>query len=66
MYEYGAYLSNLFTVPVGTVISMGTPPGSHGGLGRFMQDGDMQICSYEGLGTLRNPFKNQSMSGTSR
>ena len=57
VYEYGAYLSNLFTVPVGTVIAMGTPPGSHGGLGRFMVDGDIQICSYEGLGTLTNPFK---------
>jgi len=42
VYEYGAYLSNLFTVPVGTVIAMGTPPGSHGGLGRFMVDGDMR------------------------
>jgi len=57
VYEYGAYLSNLFTVPVGTVIAMGTPPGSHGGLGRFMVDGDMQICSYQGLGTLSNPLK---------
>ncbi len=57
VYELGAYLSNLFTVPVGTGIAMGTPPGSHGGLGRFMVDGDMQVCSYEGLGTLTNPFK---------
>jgi 2-keto-4-pentenoate hydratase/2-oxohepta-3-ene-1,7-dioic acid hydratase in catechol pathway len=59
MYEYGAYLSNLITVPVGTVIALGTPPGSHGGLGRFMVDGDMQICSYEGLGTLSNPLKTE-------
>jgi 2-keto-4-pentenoate hydratase/2-oxohepta-3-ene-1,7-dioic acid hydratase in catechol pathway len=66
IYEYGAYLSNLFTVPVGTVIAMGTPPGSHGGLGRFMVDGDMQICSYEGLGTLSNPLKTEMPSGTSR
>lgn len=31
MYEYAAYLSNMLTVPVGTVIALGTPPGSHGG-----------------------------------
>ena len=54
LYEYAAYLSNMITVPVGTVISLGTPPGSHGGLGRSMRPGDEQICSYEGLGTLRN------------
>ena len=57
VYEVGAYLSNLITVPAGAVIAMGTPPGSHGGLGRFMIDGDIQICSYEGLGTLTNPLK---------
>ena len=64
LYEYGAYLSNLLTVPVGTVLALGTPPGSHGGLGRFMMDGDMQVCSYEGLGTLTNPFKTEIAAGT--
>jgi 2-keto-4-pentenoate hydratase/2-oxohepta-3-ene-1,7-dioic acid hydratase in catechol pathway len=54
LYEYAAYLSNMVTVPVGTVISLGTPPGSHGGLGRSMRPGDQQICSYTGLGTLHN------------
>jgi 2-keto-4-pentenoate hydratase/2-oxohepta-3-ene-1,7-dioic acid hydratase in catechol pathway len=54
MYEYAAYLSNMLTVPVGTVIGLGTPPGSHGGLGRHMIPGDVQVCSYEGLGTLTN------------
>jgi 2-keto-4-pentenoate hydratase/2-oxohepta-3-ene-1,7-dioic acid hydratase in catechol pathway len=62
VYEYGTYLSNLITVPVGSVIAMGTPPGSHGGLGRFMKDGDVQICSYEGLGTLTNPVKGEGIS----
>ena len=62
VYEYGTYLSNLITVPVGAVIAMGTPPGSHGGLGRFMKDGDIQICSYEGLGTLTNPVKGEGIS----
>lgn len=57
VYEMAAYLSNFLTVPVGTTIAMGTPPGSHGGLGRFMVDGDVQVCSYEGLGTLTSPFK---------
>jgi 2-keto-4-pentenoate hydratase/2-oxohepta-3-ene-1,7-dioic acid hydratase in catechol pathway len=66
MYELGAYLSNLYTVPVGTVIALGTPPGSHGGLGRFLVDGDTLICSYEGLGTLTNPFKAESGWGTLR
>jgi len=64
VYEYGTYLSNLITVPPGTVIAMGTPPGSHGGLGRFMVDGDIQICSYEGLGTLTNPVKGEGTHPT--
>ena len=54
LYEYAAYLSNMVTVPVGTVISLGTPPGSHGGMGRSMRPGDQQSCSYTGLGTLHN------------
>ncbi|MBI4888421.1 MAG: fumarylacetoacetate hydrolase family protein [Acidobacteria bacterium] len=54
MYEYAAYLSNMLTLPVGTVIALGTPPGSHGGLGRHLIPGDVQVCSYEGLGTLTN------------
>ena len=54
LYEYASYLSNMLTVPVGTVIGLGTPPGSHGGLGRSMQPGDQQSCSYTGLGTLSN------------
>jgi 2-keto-4-pentenoate hydratase/2-oxohepta-3-ene-1,7-dioic acid hydratase in catechol pathway len=54
MYEYAAYLSNMLTLPVGTVIGLGTPPGSHGGLGRHLMPGDIQVCSYEGLGTLTN------------
>jgi 2-keto-4-pentenoate hydratase/2-oxohepta-3-ene-1,7-dioic acid hydratase in catechol pathway len=54
MYEYAAYLSNMLTLPVGTVIALGTPPGSHGGLGRHLIPGDVQVCSYQGLGTLTN------------
>ena len=55
--EYGAYLSNLITVPVGTVIGLGSP-GSHGGLGRFLIEGDIQIV-VQGLGTLTNPVKGE-------
>ncbi len=54
MYEYASYLSRMLTVPAGTVIALGTPPGSHGGLGRHLMPGDVQVCSYEGLGTLTN------------
>jgi 2-keto-4-pentenoate hydratase/2-oxohepta-3-ene-1,7-dioic acid hydratase in catechol pathway len=54
MYEYAAYLSNMLTVPAGTVIALGTPPGSHGGMGRHLIPGDVQVCSYAGLGTLTN------------
>jgi 2-keto-4-pentenoate hydratase/2-oxohepta-3-ene-1,7-dioic acid hydratase in catechol pathway len=65
VYELGAFISNFLTIPAGTVIAMGTPPGSHGGLGRFLEDGDTQVCSYEGLGTLTSPFKAVSGWGTS-
>ena len=65
VYELGAFVSNFLTIPAGTVIAMGTPPGSHGGLGRFLEDGDTQVCSYEGLGTLTNPYKAVSGRGPS-
>jgi 2-keto-4-pentenoate hydratase/2-oxohepta-3-ene-1,7-dioic acid hydratase in catechol pathway len=44
----------MLTLPPGTVIALGTPPGSHGGLGRHLIPGDTQVCSYQGLGTLSN------------
>ena len=65
MYEYAAYLSNMLTVPVGTVIALGTPPGSHGGLGRHLVPGDVQVCSYQGLGTLTNTLVADGASRTS-
>lgn len=65
VYELAAFVSNFLTIPAGTVIAMGTPPGSHGGLGRFLVDGDTQVCSYEGLGTLTSPFKAVSGWGPS-
>ena len=64
MYEYAAYLSNMLTLPVGTVIGLGTPPGSHGGLGRHLIPGDVQVCSYEGLGTLTNTLTTEKPAVT--
>jgi len=65
MYEYAAYLSNMLTVPAGTVIALGTPPGSHGGLGRHLIPGDLQVCSYQGLGTLTNTMIAEGATRTS-
>ena len=59
------YLSNMLTLPVGTVIALGTPPGSHGGLGRHLVPGDINVCSYQGLGTLTNPMVAEGASRTS-
>jgi len=66
MYEYAAYLSNILTVPAGTVIALGTPPGSHGGMGRHLIPGDQQVCSYEGLGTLNNELVAEGSQQSSR
>lgn len=65
VYELASFVSGFLTVPAGTIFVMGTPPGSHGGLGRFLRDGDTQVCSYEGLGTLTNPFRAVSGWGES-
>ena len=65
VYEMASFVSGFLTIPAGTVIAMGTPPGSHGRLGRFLVDGDIQVCSYEGLGTLTSPVKAVSGWGPS-
>jgi 2,4-diketo-3-deoxy-L-fuconate hydrolase len=54
VYDYISWASNIHTLPVGMVLSLGTPPGSHGGLGRSMLPGDVNQCSYKGLGILTN------------
>ena len=65
MYEDAAYLSNMLTVPAGTVIALGTPPGSHGGLGRHLIPGDVNVCSYQGVGTLTNTIIAEGANRTS-
>lgn len=54
VYDFISWASNIETLPAGFVFGLGTPPGSHGGLGRFMVPGDVNQCSYTGLGTLTN------------
>ena len=57
VYELVAYASHITTLRPGDVIASGTPPGV--GSGRtppvFLKAGDQTTCSYDGIGTLRNP-----------
>ena len=57
VYELVAYASHIATLRPGDVIAAGTPPGV--GSGRtppiFLKAGDLATCTYEGIGTLRNP-----------
>jgi 2-keto-4-pentenoate hydratase/2-oxohepta-3-ene-1,7-dioic acid hydratase in catechol pathway len=57
VYELVAYASHIATLRPGDVIATGTPPGV--GSGRtppvFLKAGDVATCTYEGIGTLRNP-----------
>ena len=55
--ELVAYLSSVFTLQSGDIISTGTPPGV--GVARkpprFLRAGDDVVVSIQGLGQLRNP-----------
>src|SRR6185436_16790675 len=57
VFEQVAYASNLLTLRAGDVIATGTPPGV--GSARnppiLLKAGDRMECSYDGVGTLRNP-----------
>jgi 2-keto-4-pentenoate hydratase/2-oxohepta-3-ene-1,7-dioic acid hydratase in catechol pathway len=59
VFEQIVYASNIMTLQVGDVIATGTP----GGVGNarkppvFFKDGDVSVCTYEGIGTLTNPVK---------
>ena len=59
VFEQIVYASNIMTLQIGDVIATGTP----GGVGNarkppiFFKDGDVSVCTYEGIGTLTNPVK---------
>jgi 2-keto-4-pentenoate hydratase/2-oxohepta-3-ene-1,7-dioic acid hydratase in catechol pathway len=57
VYEQIAYVSNIMSLRVGDVIATGTPAGV--GSARvppvYYKAGDRSECSYDGIGTLRNP-----------
>jgi 2-keto-4-pentenoate hydratase/2-oxohepta-3-ene-1,7-dioic acid hydratase in catechol pathway len=59
VFEQIVYASNIMTLQLGDVIATGTP----GGVGNarkppiFFKDGDVSVCTYEGIGTLTNPVK---------
>ena len=52
-----SYISNILTLRVGDVFAMGSPSGV--GMARenpiYMKDGDVAVCTIEGIGTLTNP-----------
>ncbi|MFI4945912.1 MAG: fumarylacetoacetate hydrolase family protein [Burkholderiales bacterium] len=62
VYELVSYASHITTLRPGDVIATGTPAGV--GSGRkppvFLKPGDVGVCTYEGIGTLRNPVEADS------
>jgi 2-keto-4-pentenoate hydratase/2-oxohepta-3-ene-1,7-dioic acid hydratase in catechol pathway len=57
VFEQVAYGSHIMTLRPGDVIATGSPAGV--GSARkppiFFKEGDVAVCTYEGVGTLRNP-----------
>jgi 2-keto-4-pentenoate hydratase/2-oxohepta-3-ene-1,7-dioic acid hydratase in catechol pathway len=57
VFEQVSYASHITTLRPGDVIATGSPAGV--GSARtppiFLKHGDVAVCSYEGIGTLRNP-----------
>jgi 2-keto-4-pentenoate hydratase/2-oxohepta-3-ene-1,7-dioic acid hydratase in catechol pathway len=57
VYEQVSYASHITTLRPGDVIATGSPAGV--GSARtppiYLKAGDLAVCSYEGIGTLRNP-----------
>jgi 2-keto-4-pentenoate hydratase/2-oxohepta-3-ene-1,7-dioic acid hydratase in catechol pathway len=57
VFEQVAYASHIMTLRPGDVIATGSPAGV--GSARkppiFFKEGDVAVCTYEGVGTLRNP-----------
>ena len=56
-YDMLSYISNILTLRPGDVFAMGSPSGV--GTARenpiYMKDGDVAVCTIEGIGTLSNP-----------
>jgi 2-keto-4-pentenoate hydratase/2-oxohepta-3-ene-1,7-dioic acid hydratase in catechol pathway len=59
VYELVSYASHITTLHPGDVISSGSPAGV--GSARnppiYFKPGDLAVCTYEGIGTLRNPVR---------
>jgi 2,4-diketo-3-deoxy-L-fuconate hydrolase len=57
VYEMVSFASNVLTLEAGDVVSMGSPAGVGAGRARpvFMKNGDISVCTIEGIGTLENP-----------
>ncbi len=62
VYEQVSYASHIITLRPGDVIATGSPAGV--GSARkppiFLKNGDMSVCTYEGIGSLRNPVAGPS------
>ncbi len=56
-YEMVSFASNVMTLKPGDVVSMGSPAGVGAGRAQpvFMKNGDVSVCTIEGIGTLANP-----------
>jgi len=55
--EQIAYLSTIVTLQPGDVIATGTPTGVGMGRGIFLKDGDRIVATIDGIGTLANDVK---------
>jgi 2,4-diketo-3-deoxy-L-fuconate hydrolase len=57
VFEMVSFASNVLTLKPGDVVSMGSPAGVGAGRAQpvFMKNGDVSVCTIEGIGTLTNP-----------
>jgi 2,4-didehydro-3-deoxy-L-rhamnonate hydrolase len=57
VYEMVSFASSVLTLKPGDVVSMGSPAGVGAGRAQpvFMKNGDVSVCTIEGIGTLTNP-----------
>ena len=59
--EQIAYLSTIVTLEPGDVIATGTPTGVGMGRGIFLKAGDVVSASIDGIGTLTNPVRAETL-----